>query len=593
MKDKKKFLIKNWFKYVKPYKKYFILGPLCMIIEVIGEVLMPLYLAEVINGAVDGTLTVGGSFGIMGKMIVTALIMMLGGVGGAYFGSKASVNFAADLRNDLFRKVQGYSFANIDKFSTGSLVTRLTNDVTQVQNFVNMMLRMMLRSPGMLVGGLIMAVRLSPELSVVMAVTVPLLLCSIAFIIARGMPRFAKMQTKIDSLNSTVQENITNVRVVKSFVREEHENGKFGKANKDLKAAGMSAMKNMIFMSPVQTFFMYLTTVLVVWFGSTLVINNFDAGIADSFNVGQLSSFISYVNQILMSLMMVTMMLMISSRAIASAKRISEVLSEKIDIIDMEGIDTQSKIENGKIEFRNVTYRYYKNSAEPVLSDINLTIEAGSTVGIIGSTGCGKTTLVSLIPRLYDTDEGEVFIDGKNVKDYSLYNLREGVGMVLQKNVLFSGTIEENLRWGDQDATDEELSWAAASAQANKFIQNFKDGYNTELGQGGVNVSGGQKQRLCIARALLKNPKIIILDDSTSAVDTATEAQIRRAFREELGSSTKIIIAQRISSVKDADMIIVMDDGKITGVGTHETLMKENLEYQEIYNSQISGKEGN
>ena len=584
--------MKRWMKYVKPYMLYFILGPLCMIIEVVGEVLMPMYLAEIITGALDKTLTTEGSLLVMLKMIGTAIMMMAGGVGGSYFGAKASVNFAADMRADLFRKVQGYSFANIDKFSTGSLVTRLTNDVTQLQNFVNMMLRMMLRSPGMLIGGVIMAIRLSPSLSIVMAVTIPLLLLSIVFLIARGMPRFAKMQTRIDGLNSTVQENITNVRVVKSFTREGFESDKFKKANSELKGAGMSAMKNMIFMSPVQTLFMYITTGLVIWFGSQLVISNYDAGIT-TFGVGELSAFINYVSQILFSLMMVTMMLMFSSRALASAKRIKEVLDEELDITDTSHSDKDALIENGEIEFRNVTFRYYKNSAEPVLSNIYLKIAAGSTVGIIGSTGCGKTTLVSLIPRLYDTDEGEVLIDGKNVKDYTLYNLREGVGMVLQKNVLFSGTIEENLRWGDESATDEEMFAAAENAQADKFVRNFTNGYQTELGQGGVNVSGGQKQRLCIARALLKKPKIIILDDSTSAVDTATEAQIRRAFREELGSSTKIIIAQRISSVKDADMIIVMDDGRITGVGTHDTLMQNNIEYQEIYNSQISGKDGN
>lgn len=584
--------MKRWMKYVKPYMLYFILGPLCMIIEVVGEVLMPMYLAEIITGALEKTLTTEGSLLVMLKMIGTAIMMMAGGVGGSYFGAKASVNFAADLRADLFRKVQGYSFANIDKFSTGSLVTRLTNDVTQLQNFVNMMLRMMLRSPGMLIGGVIMAIRLSPSLSIVMAVTIPLLLLSIVFLIARGMPRFAKMQTKIDGLNSTVQENITNVRVVKSFTREGFESDKFKKANSELKGAGMSAMKNMIFMSPVQTLFMYITTGLVIWFGSQLVISNFDAGIT-TFGVGELSAFINYVSQILFSLMMVTMMLMFSSRALASAKRIKEVLDEELDITDTSHSDKDALIENGEIEFKNVTFRYYKNSAEPVLSNIDLKIAAGSTIGIIGSTGCGKTTLVSLIPRLYDTDEGEVLIDGKNVKDYTLYNLREGVGMVLQKNVLFSGTIEENLRWGDESATDEEMFAAAENAQADKFVRNFTNGYQTELGQGGVNVSGGQKQRLCIARALLKKPKIIILDDSTSAVDTATEAQIRRAFREELGSSTKIIIAQRISSVKDADMIIVMDDGRITGVGTHDTLMQNNIEYQEIYNSQISGKDGN
>ena len=581
--------MRKWSKYIKPYLHYFILGPLSMIVEVIGEVLMPLYLAEVINGAVAGTLTTGDSMLVMLKMILTAVMMMVGGVGGAYFGARAAVNFATDVRADLYRKVQQFSFSNIDKFSTGSLVTRLTNDVTQLQNFVNMMLRMMLRSPGMLIGGVIMSIRLSPSLSIVMAVTIPLLLIAIVFIIMRGMPRFSRMQTKIDGLNSTVQENITNVRVVKSFVREDFEKDKFEKANKELKGAGMSAMNNMIFMQPVQTFFMYVTTILVIWFGSKLVIDNF--GIAGAFGVGELSSFITYVSQILFSLMMVTMMLMVSSRAFASAKRISEVLSEEVDIQNTSDAKADATVENGKIEFKNVTYRYYKNNPEPVLDSIDLTIEAGQTVGIIGSTGCGKTTLVSLIPRLYDTDEGEVLIDGRNVKEYTLYNLREGVGMVLQKNVLFSGTIEENLRWGDENATMEEMQAAAESAQADKFVKNFTGGYQTELGQGGVNVSGGQKQRLCIARALLKKPKIIILDDSTSAVDTATETQIRKAFREELSASTKIIIAQRISSVQDADMIVVMDDGKITGIGTHAELLENNVEYQEIYNSQVSGKE--
>ena len=583
--------MKTWGKYVKPYLPFFILGPLCMIVEVIGEVLMPLFLAEIINGAVEGTLTQSDGFVAMAKMITTALMMMLGGIGGAYFGAKASVNFAADVRNDLFSKVQQFSFANIDKFNTGSLITRLTNDVQQMQNFINMMLRMMLRSPGMLIGALIMAIRLSPSLSVVFAVTMPMMIFAISFIIIRGLPRFARMQTKIDALNSTVQENITNVRVVKSFVREEHETEKFGNANKNLKSAGMSAMNNMIFMQPVQTFFMYLTTILVIWFGSKLVITG--AGIEGSFNVGNLSTFITYVTQILFSLMMVTMMLMISSRALASAKRIKEVLNEEIDIKDTDSADAQKTVQNGKIEFKGVTFRYYKNSAEPVLDNVDLTIEAGSTVGIIGSTGCGKTTLVSLIPRLYDADNGQVLIDGTDVKDYTLYNLREGVGMVLQKNVLFSGTIEENLRWGDENANDEQIRLAAQYAQADKFVSSFKNGYQTELEQGGVNVSGGQKQRLCIARALLKKPKILILDDSTSAVDTATEAQIRKAFKEELSGSTKIIIAQRISSVQDADMIVVMDDGKITGVGTHDTLLANNLEYQEIYNSQISGKDGN
>ena len=575
-------MLKRWFKYVSPYKAYFILGPLCMIIEVIGEVLMPQFLAMIINDAADKTPAF--SIGVALLMILTALIMMAGGVGGSYFGAKASVNFAADLRSDVYKRVQGYSFANIDKFSTGSLVTRLTNDVTQLQNFVNMMLRMALRSPGMLIGAIIMAVTLRPDLALVLAVTIPLMLLSILGIITKGFSLFSRVQKKVDGLNSTVQENVTNIRVVKSFVREEHENDKFNTANGDLKAASMRAMRTMIMIQPIMTLFMNLTTLAVIWFGGNIVIGG-------DMPIGDLSAFITYVTQILSSLMMVTMMLMMSSRALASARRITEVLDEKIDLSDENAACRDMTVTKGEIEFKDVSFRYYKNSQESVLNKINLKIPAKSTVGIIGSTGCGKTTLVSMIPRLYDCDEGEVLVDGINVKDYSLYNLREGIGMVLQKNTLFSGSIRDNLLWGDDDATDEDIELAAEHAQADKFIKTFKNGYNTDLGQGGSNVSGGQKQRLCIARALLKRPKIIILDDSTSAVDTATEAQIRKAFREELGGSTKIIIAQRISSVMDADMIIVMDDGVITGVGTHDELLENNNEYKEIYYSQNEKKE--
>ncbi len=561
-----------------------------MIVEVIGEVLMPKFLAVVINGAENGSLTVGGSINTCLLMILTAVMMMVGGVGGAYFGAKASVNFATDLRHDVFTKVQKFSFANIDKFSTGSLVTRLTNDVTQLQNFVNMLLRMCLRSPGMLIGAIIMAVSMRPDLSVVLLVTIPLMLASILFIISKGFPRFAKMQTKIDAVNNTVQENLTNVRVVKSFVREKHETEKFFKVNRDLKESGMRAVKVMIFMGPVMTVFMNITTLSVLWFGANIILG--EAGTIGGMEIGDLSAFITYVTQILSSLMMVTMMLMVSSRALASAKRIKEVLVEDIDLDDTNAAYPEKQVKNGKIEFRKISYRYYKNSEEPVLDDINLTIKAGQTVGIIGSTGCGKTTLVSMIPRLYDVDAGQVLIDDVDVRDYSLYHLREGVGMVLQKNVLFSGTIEENLRWGDENATQEEMQKAAEYAQAHGFVSSFKDGYDTVLEQGGVNVSGGQKQRLCIARALLKKPKILILDDSTSAVDTATEAMIRKAFRDELADSTKIIIAQRITSVQDCDMIVVMNEGKITGVGTHDSLLKDCAEYGEIYYSQMDKKEG-
>ena len=579
--------MKRWMKYIRPYLPFFILGPLCMIIEVIGEVVMPKLLAIVINLANRGTLTVGISLGVMGLMILTALVMMVGGVGGAYFGAKASVNFAADLRADAFSKVQTYSFSSIDKFSTGSLVTRLTNDVTQLQNFVNMVLRMALRAPGMLIAALIMAIALKPSLSVVLAVSIPLLLLTVGLIIKTGFFRFSKQQKKIDALNSTVQESITNVRVVKSFVREDYEVEKFKTANSELKEAGFSAMKLMIFISPIMTLVMNFTVLAVIWFGGSIVL---DIGM----EIGDLSAFISYTTQILSSLMMVTMLLMFSSRAMASAKRVSEVLDEKVDLTDEGAQYPDLTLTEGKIEFKNVSFRYYKHSEESVLNQIDLTIEPGSTVGIIGSTGCGKTSLVSLIPRLYDTDEGEVLVDGVNVKDYSLKNLRDGVGMVLQKNTLFSGSIAENLRWGNPDATDEELREAAESAQADKFVSSFTDGYDSMLERGGRNVSGGQRQRLCIARTLLKKPKIIILDDSTSAVDTATEAQIRRAFREELNDSTKIIIAQRIGSVMDADSIIVMNEGRIVGMGKHDDLLANCPEYQEIYESQadMRKKEG-
>ena len=575
--------MKRWLKFVKPYLKYFICGPILMIVEVLGEIIMPIFFANIINNGVANQ-SVGYivTMGIL--MLVTSLLMIMGGVGGAYFGAKASINFGADVRKEAYKKVQEYSFRNIDKFSTGSLVTRLTNDITQMQNFVNMLLRMALRSPGMLIGALIMAIRLNSNLAMILLVVLPLMAAMMGIVMSKSFPRFRVMQEKIDGLNTSVQENITNIRVVKSFVREEQQNEKFKTANANLKSGALSAMNIIIITMPLMTFFMNFTSLSVLWFGGRMVL-------LGGMKLGDLTAFTTYITQILMSLMMLSMVFMTGSRAAASAKRLGEVLDEKVDITDVYAKEKDRKVSEGRIEFKNVDFRYYENSEEKVLNNINLTIEPGKVVGIIGSTGCGKTTLVSMIPRLYDVDAGEVLVDGVNVKDYSLYNLREAVGMVLQKNVLFSGSIRKNLRWGKEDATDEEIIEACKSAQADDFIQNFTEGYERELGQGGVNVSGGQKQRLCIARALLKHPKILILDDSTSAVDTATEAKIREAFAKELKDATKIIIAQRISSVKDADEIVVMDDGKITGVGTHEELLASNEEYQEIYYSQMDRKE--
>lgn len=575
--------MKRWFKYIKPYLSSFILGPVGMIIEVIGEMFMPLLLRELINRANDNALTVPGSLIISGAIILVVLLMMSGGVAGAYFGAKASVNFAADLRHDLYTKVQQFSFANIDKFSASSLVTRMTNDVTQLQNFVNMLLRMALRSPGMLIGGIIMAISIKPELSVILAITMPIMLVALGVLISIGFPKFEVLQKKVDKLNSTVRENVTNVRVVKSFVREDYEINKFETDNADLKNSGMKAVKILIWAMPLMNIFMYVTVIAVIWTGHHIVL---DGGML----VGDLSAFITYTTQVLSSLMMVSMLFMFASRALASGKRICEVLDEKIDINDTNS-SAEHTVTSGNIEFKNVSFRYYKHSEEAVLDKINLSIPSGSTVGIIGSTGCGKTTLVSMIPRLYDVDEGEVIVDGINVKDYSLTALRDGIGMVLQKNLLFSGSIDYNLRWGNAEASDEEMIRASEHSAAHKFVSTFSDGYDTLLDKGGMNLSGGQKQRLCIARALLKKPKILILDDSTSAVDTATEKQIREAFATDLPGCTKIIIAQRISSVKDADFIVVMNDGAITGIGTHDQLLESNEEYSEIYYSQMDKKE--
>lgn len=568
---------KRYKSYILPYKSAFILGPLMMVTEVLGEILLPKFMSMIINHGVAQK--DGGYILKMGLvMAITSFLMAAGGILGAYFAAKASISFTSDLRRDLFARVQQFSFKNIDTFSTGSLVTRLTNDIQQVQNLIMMGLRMMLRAPGMFLGALVMAFWMNAELAAVILVVIPLLTAAIVWILRTAYPRFTAMQKALDTLNSGIQEVLTNVRVVKSFVREDYEEKRFAGTNRELKEAGLRALKIVIATMPVMMFAMNVTTLAVVWFGGNLIIGG-------RMEVGDLTAFTTYIVQILMSLMMLSMVFLQSSRAMASIRRIDEVLDEPIDLSDENASQKDRKVEKGRVEFKDVSFSY-REGGEPVLSHISLTAEPGETIGILGATGSGKTSLVQLIPRLYDVTEGSVRVDGIDVREYSLKNLRDGVGMVLQKNVLFSGTIEENLRWGDETATEEEVRRAAVYAQADSFVNSFAEGYKTEMGQGGVNVSGGQKQRLCIARALLKKPKILILDDSTSAVDTATEAAIRTVFREDLKDTTKFIIAQRLSSLEYADRILVLEDGRIIGEGTQEKLLASCEAYREIYETQ-------
>lgn len=576
--------LKRYKKYITPYLSAFVIGPLMMLTEVAGEVMLPKFMSMIINnGVADRNLAYIGKMGAL--MVLTVLFMAVGGILGAYFSAKASISFTSDMRNDLFRKVQQFSFENIDGYSTGSLVTRLTNDVQQVQNVLMMGLRMALRAPGMFLGALIMAFMMNRQLAVIILIVIPLLLAAILLILKTAFPRFGEMQRRLDRLNSGIQESLTNVRVVKSFVREDHEIEKFSRLNRDLKESSLRALRIVITTMPVMMFAMNVTTLAVVWYGGNIII-------AGKMPVGDLTAFTTYIVQILMSLMMLSMVFLQSSRASASMKRINEIFDTEIGLNDDNAKNKDKKVTEGRVEFKNVSFGYSGENGRKdlVLEGISFTAEPGQTIGIIGSTGSGKTSLVQLIPRLYDVTGGEVLVDGVNVKEYSLKHLREGVGMVLQKNVLFSGTIEENLRWGNEDAPMEDVIRFSESAQADPFVKTFKNGYGTEMGQGGVNVSGGQKQRLCIARALLKRPKILILDDSTSAVDTATEAKIRESLYHDLKDTTKIIIAQRISSVQEADQILVLEDGKIIGHGTHEELLKTCETYSEIYTTQIGNQ---
>lgn len=570
--------MKKYVKYIKPYLKYYILGPCFMMVEVIGDVLLPYMLAKIINqGVASHDIGYIVKLGIF--MVLAAVTMAAGGVLGAWFAANAAMNFGADLRMDLFEKVQKFSFQNIDKFSTGSLITRMTNDITQIQNMIMQTLRTCLRSPGILIGAIIMAFIISPKLAVVFIIVVPVLAVLIVIIMRKAFPQFKALQEKLDFLNSCIQEGLVNIRLIKSFVRGDFEEERFDKRNMELKEANLTAMKTMLLYTPLTTLALNITTVVVVWFGGNMIIGG-------NMQVGDLTAFTNYIVQIMSSMTMLSIVFLNWARAIASFKRVGEILDEKIDLTDDDACCKEKEVAGGAVEFRNVSFKYYKNTDEWVLDNISFCLEAGKTLGIIGPTGSGKTTLVSMIPRLYDADKGSVFIDGIDVREYSLKNLRDGIGMVLQNNTLFSGSITENLKWGDETAGQEEIERAAKSAQADNFIQGFNEKYETQLGQGGSNVSGGQKQRLCIARALLKKPKLLILDDSTSAVDTANEANIREELKTTYKDMTKIIIAQRIHSVMEADLILVMDNGKMAGIGTHEQLLQSCAIYKEIYDVQ-------
>ncbi len=597
---------KTLFKYVGEYKISAILSPLLVLLEVVMECMIPAIAGELItfieaSNGVEGasldriTLT-RWLIDLVGETKTTAVIivfcsilicfallsLMFGALAGVHC-SRASCGFAKNLRASMFNKTQEFSFENIDNFSSSSLVTRMTTDVTNVQQSFMMIIRTAVRSPFMFIFSIIMAFSVGGKMAWIFVFVVPILLFTLIMVARKAMPIFKKVFKKYDKLNNSVQENVQGMRVVKSFVREKHESDRFENASDDVRADFVRAEKILAFNSPVMQLCMYSLMVGILFFGSFLLISSG----GKAFAIGNFSTLLTYGMQMLMSLMMLSMIFVMVTMSAESARRICEVLDEETTIKNPENpIDT---ISNGSIEFKNVSFKYAKRAEKNALNDVSLKIESGQTVGIIGATGSAKSTLISLIPRLYDATEGEVLVGGINVKDYDMVALRDAVSVVLQKNVLFSGTINENLRWGNENATDEEIAHACKLACASEFIEKFPEKYNTYIEQGGTNVSGGQKQRLCIARALLKKPKILILDDSTSAVDTKTDALIKKAMREEIPNTTKIIIAQRISSVEDADVIIILDDGQINAIGNHDSLLESNDIYREIYNSQIKG----
>lgn len=573
-------MIRKLMQSIREYKLSSLLSPLFVVLEVVMEVVIPILMAKLIDDGIDGDGGMDAILHIGGILLVCCVASLLFGALAGHFAAHASAGFAKNLRHDMFYRVQTYSFSNIDKFSAASIVTRLTTDVTNVQNAYQMLVRIALRAPSMLIFAMVMAFRMSVRLSLIYLAAIPVLGIGLYFIMTRVHPIFKRVFKTYDKLNNVTQENLHGIRVVKSFVREEYEKEKFSKISENFYQDFSKAEKRLAFNMPLMQFCMYACMILVCWFGARMIVSS-------TLTTGELMSLMTYATQILGSLMMLSMVFVMITLSRASAERIVEILDEESDITSPANAKTT--VPSGSVDFDHVSFSYSKRKDKCCLTDIDLHIPAGMTVGILGGTGSAKSSLVQLIPRLYDATEGIVRVGGIDVREYDVEALREEVAMVLQKNVLFSGTIKENLRWGNPDATDEEMARVCRLAHADEFIRTFPDGYDTYIEQGGSNVSGGQKQRLCIARALLKKPKILILDDSTSAVDTHTDACIRQALRDEIPDTTKFIIAQRVTSLMDADLILVLDEGKIHGMGTHEELLRTDAIYQEIYTSQQKG----